>query len=346
MTKHILHVILRAGLPAFVLMFQTGCSVFQSSRAIDMAPFAENTQLMFAEAAKVSRPVRWSELKEYYSLPVVAGFREKAQPVIRGLRALVMYSNQLVALNMSAKSDKEKNRLLAQYLREAMTKVASPAILDTLGVSPSLLDSVYSDIEHAPEFREGIAAASPLVSAVVLALNRGLDRIDEEVPLAIAAVDREVELKYADKRRNYRGLVRMQTETQYAVTLLYDARKGDRAALSEAMEADPSVREFITSPEKATPAMYKAAEDALTQRLERVDAYLNQLKFEKAAYLAKQEELESLRLGIDEKIKVARNAVAIWAQSHRNLGDGIAVPPLFDVVGMAGGLARKVVPLP
>ncbi len=346
MTKHIFHLILRAGLPALALMSQTGCSVFQSSRAIDMAPFAENTQLMFAEAAKVSRPVRWNELKEYYSLPAVAGFRDKAQPVIRGLRALVMYSNQLVALNMSAKSDKEKNRLLARYLREAMAKVANPAMLDTIGVSPSLLDSVYSDIERAAEFREGIAAASPLVNAVVLALNRGLDRIDEEVPVVIAAVDREVEAKYAEKRRNYVGLVRMQTETQYAVTLLYDARKGDRAALANAIEADPSVREFITSPDKPTPAMYAAAEDALTHRLDRVDAYLNQLKSEKAGYLAKQEELESLRLGIDEKIRVARNAVTIWAQSHRNLGDGIAVPPLIDVVGMAGGLARKVVPLP
>ncbi len=346
MTKQAVHLIACAGLPAFVLVSQTGCSVFQSSRAIDMAPFAENTQIMFAEAAKVSRPVRWSELKEYYSLPVVAGFREKAQPVIRGLRALVMYSNQLVALNMSAKSDKEKNRLLALYLREAMAKVASPAMLDTIGVSPTMLDSVYSDIERAPEFREGIAAASPLVNAVVLALNRGLDRIDEEVPGAIAEVDREVEAKYAEKRRNYLGLVRMQTETQYAVTLLYDARKGDSAALAKVMEADPSVREFITSPQKPTPAMYNAAEDALTQRLDRVDAYLNQLKSEKASYLAKQEELESMRLGIDEKIKVARNAVAIWAQSHRNLGDGIAVPPLIDVVGVAGGLARKVVPLP
>ena len=346
MLKQVLHPVAVAGLTSFAILFHAGCSVFQGSRAIDLAPFAENTQLMFAEAAKVNRPIRWTHLKEYTNMPVVTGMRERSQPVIRGLRGLVMYSNQLVALNMSAKTDKEKNRLLASYLREAMAKVSSQATLDSIGMGRASMDSVFSDIERASDFREGIAAASPLVNAVVLALNRGLDDINEEVPVVLAAIDREVESKYADKRRNYRELVRIQTEAHYAVTLLIDARKGDHAALSNLLEADPSVREFITSSDAPNPAMFRAAEDALTQRLARVDAFLNQLEFEKTSYGAKQEELESLRLGIDEKIRVARNAVAVWAQSHRNLGDGIAVPPLLDVVGMAGGLARKVVPIP
>jgi hypothetical protein len=346
MIKQRLHLIAHAGLPAIVLVLQTGCSVFQSSREIDMAPFAENTAMMFAEAAKVSRPARWTYLKQYYSLPELEGIRVKSTPLIRGLRGIVMYSNQLVSLNMSYKTDAEKNRLLAAYFKEAAAKVANPATFDSIGVSPSMLDSVYASIERAPTFREGIEAASPLVNGVVVALGRRLDELDEAIPLAIAAIDREVDAKYADKRQNYDAFVRLQTETHEAVALLYDARKGDQAALSKLLEVDPSLREFITSPQKATPNSLKAAEDALSLRLERIDTFLHQLDDEKKVYFAKQEELESLRLGTDEKIKVARNAVSVWAQSHRNLGAGIAVPPLFDVVGMAGGLARKVVPLP
>jgi hypothetical protein len=334
------------GLLVAALALLPGCSVFQGSREIDMTPFAENTAMMFSEAAKVSRPARWTYLKPYAASPAVAGIKTKSLPLIRGLRGIVMYSNQLVSLNMSSKSDAEKNRLLAAYLREAAGKVANPATFDSLGINPAMLDSVFVAIERAPTFREGIQAAGPLVNGVVLALNRRLDEIDEEVPIVIGAIDREIESEYATKRTNYDGLVRLQTEAQASVTRLYDARRGDPAALAKLLEADPSLREYIISAEKPTPAMYKAAEEALTARLARLDSFLNQLEGEKKVYFAKQEELETLRISVDEKIKVARDAVMIWAQSHRNLGQGIAVPPLFDVVGMAGGLAKKVVPLP
>ena len=346
MVRRVVHRFGLAVFPALALMFQTGCSVFQGSRAIDMAPFADNTAIMFAEAAKVSRPSRWIHLRPYAATPEVAGIKLKSEPLIRGLRGLVMYSNQLVALNASSKTDAEKNRLLASYFKEASAKVANPAVFDSLGLSQSMLDSVFTGIERAPTFREGIEAAGPLVNGVVLALNRRLDEIDEGVPVAIAALDRQIESDYSDKRRNYSDLVRLQTETHHAVTLLYDARSGDQTALAKLLEADPSMREFITSPDRPTPGSIKAAEEALVLRLDRIAEFLRQLDYEKSAYSAKQQELEDLRLQTDEKVKVARNAVAIWAQSHRNLGQGIAVPPLIDVVGMAGGLARKVVPLP
>jgi hypothetical protein len=62
--------------------------------------------------------------------------------------------------------------------------------------------------------------------------------------------------------------------------------------------------------------------------------------------MAKQQELEQIRVNIDTRIKLARDAISVWAQSHRNLGAGIPVPAMVDVVGIAGGLARRVVPLP
>ena len=44
------------------------------------------------------------------------------------------------------------------------------------------------------------------------------------------------------------------------------------------------------------------------------------------------------RIQLEEKIIIARNSTTIWAQSHRNLGAGIPVPPLIDVAGFASGL--------
>jgi hypothetical protein len=75
---------------------------------------------------------------------------------------------------------------------------------------------------------------------------------------------------------------------------------------------------------------------------------MDQMDEIKAEYIAKQNELIAWRTQVDEKIRIARTAITIWAQSHRNLGAGIPVPPLIDVAGIAGGLvgtaAKTVIP--
>jgi hypothetical protein len=327
-------------------LFLVGCSAFQASRQIDMNPFAENTAAMFAEAAKVGRPMKLNYLKPYVEIPEVQQIRVLAQPVIKGLRGIVMYSNQLVALNMTSKPDKEKNRLLASYFKQAEAKVADRSKYDSIGVTSSLMDTVYSNMEKAETFREGIEAASPLVNAIVLAMQRRLDEIDAQIPLTIVAIDARVESAYADKRRNYQDLVRLQTQYQHAATLLYDSKTGSRDALKQFFDVDPSMREFFASVEKPSPKEFDVAELALTARLSRIQGFLQQLDSEKSEYTQKQQELDDYRINADMRIKVARDAIMVWAQSHRNLGAGIAVPPLIDVAGIAGGFAKKVVPLP
>ncbi len=338
--------IARSSASALLSVFLVGCSAFQSSRQIDMNPFAENTAAMFAEAAKVGRPVKWNYLKPYASISEVQEIRVLSQPVIRGLRGIVMYSNQLVALNMTSKPDKEKNRLLASYFRQAEAKVADRAKFDSIGVTSTMMDTIYRNMEQAELFREGIEAASPLVNAIVLAMQRRLDEIDAVVPSVLNALDQKIESAYADKRRNYDELIRVQVQYHHAATLLYDGKTGSKEAFKQLLEVDPSLRDCFASVDKPTQKEFDAAEAMLTARLSRIEGFLHQLDNEKAVYIAKQQELEDIRLNMDSRIKVARDAIMVWAQSHRNLGAGIAVPPMIDVAGIAGGLAKKVVPLP
>ena len=84
----------------------------------------------------------------------------------------------------------------------------------------------------------------------------------------------------------------------------------------------------------------------------RIDEMLKQLDDDRLDYLAKKEEISNWHLLVDEKLSIARNAILIWAQSHRNLGKGIEVPPLLDIstiinlIGPAvGDAASALVPL-
>jgi len=309
-----------------------------------MTPFAENTSLMFAEAAKVSRPFRAVNLRPYANVPEIDEFRELGRPVVRALEGLVLYSNQVVALNMSSKSDREKNNLLADYLQSAAGKVADREKWERLGITPSMLDSTLTSIRDSQTFLAGIGAASPIVNAVVLAILDRLDQLNHMIPGLILAIDAKINERYQAQRTAYAGLTRLQAKYLHAAIWLYDAESAVPGAVDSLLAIDPSMAEFLATPERATPEELAAAEAELVQRLARISAMIEQMSDDKAVYLATEEELEDLRLNLDERIKTARDAVVVWGQSHRNLGRGIPVPPMINVGAIAGGIVHTAVP--
>ena len=123
-----------------------------------------------------------------------------------------------------------------------------------------------------------------------------------------------------------------------SVTRIYRARIGDQAELDTLLQENIALKEFIPSSKKASPGQLMAAESYLLGQLHHIDTMFNQLDETKKEYLAKQNELMAWRTQVDEKVRVARMAMTIWAQSHRNLGAGIPVPPLIDVTGIATGV--------
>jgi hypothetical protein len=227
-----------------------------------------------------------------------------------------------------------------------MRRVADQGLLDTLGLDQGSIDTVLADIRQAETYLGGIAAAEPIVNTIVRAMTERLSRVQDQMPGIVSMLEGRVEADFAERRANLTSLLALRTRSMRAMTLLYSVRLGDPAALDTLLLEDPSVREFIPSRDKATAKGMANAEAFLADRLNRLDTFIHQLDPDVALYTAKLRELESLRLNVDERIKLARDAMAVWAQSHRNLGMGIPVPPLIDVTGMAKNLVKTVVPLP
>ena len=321
----------------------SGCSKFRASRSMDMTPFAENTSIMFAEAAEVGRRYRTVYLKPYTDVPEFDNIRKHAEPVLRGLRGLLLYSNQLVALNMSAKSDREKNELLAEYLQQATTRVGGVDRLAKIGVGAAVFDSTLSSIRAAKTFLDGIGAASPVINAFVLALLDGFDSLHAEMPVVTAAIERGIEAEFHVKRTAYERLTRQHAQYLLAASWLYKSKSGSGAAVDSLLNLDPSLRRFISDPDRVTNEKLDEAENDLLGRLERIDHLIRQLDDEKAEYMETQLELQNLRINGDRRIKLGRDAVVVWGQTHRNLGAGIAVPPMVDLKAWAAGAAKSAV---
>jgi hypothetical protein len=317
----------------------SGCSTFKGSRKMSMAPFAENTGVMFAEAAKVSRPFQFKSLRPYTALPEFQQGRQQALPILRTLRGVVYYSNQVVAIGNSKLSDTDKNRQLVRYLQEALNASADQAALDSLGLDKASLQTIFTSMRDSKTYLDGIGAAGPIVNAIVRAAQDRLDALQQIIiPATEAGLDRAIEADFHETRTNYTNLKGTQARSMRALNLLYEARMGDRAALDTLLSEDASVKSLIPSAQKSTEKEMEAAEKHLLDRLAGLNVVLHQLDYDLAAYKAKQDELGAWRYEIDERVKLARNAMAVWAQSHRNLGNGIPVPPLIDVQGMAGSL--------
>jgi hypothetical protein len=335
----------------YILLFTmlvSSCSIFQSSRKIDMSPFSDNAGTLFSEAVKISRPFQWKHLKPYTSVPEFQHLAISSKPLILALQGIVFYSNQVVAINNAKLSDKEKNRQLARYLSEVMEKALKDQKLDSLQLDKLKAAAVLENIRNAETYLDGIAAASPIINNVVLAIQRRLDEIQDEIPLILLAFDREIERGFGATRTNYLRLWGLQEKMMLSVTRLYRARMGDRTELDSLLQENASLSHYFTSSAQASPAQLAAAETYLFEQLRQVDTLIHQLDEAKALYIAKQDELIAWRMQVDEKLRIARTVMSIWAQSHRNLGDGIPVPPLFDVAGIAsglvGGAAKTVIP--
>jgi hypothetical protein len=337
-----------AVLPALIAIIALcGCSAFKGSRKMDMSPFAENAGMLFAEAAKVNRPFEFKNLRPYTSIAEFQQARAQAEPLIVALRGVVFYSNQVVAINNAKLSDKDKNQHLAHYLSEVMEKSMATSRSDSLGFDEAAARTVLDNIRASKTYLQGIAAAGPIVNAVVGAMQARLDTLQHTIlPGVIAELDRKIEADVADTRTNYVNLKSLQALSMRALNLVYQCRMGDRAALDALFTEDPSVKEIVRQPDKVTSKELADVEQYLLERLGRIDGVIHQLDYDVAEYKAKRDELEAFRLSVDEKVKVARQALMIWAQAHRNLGAGIPVPPMIDIPGITGGLvgeAKKVV---
>ena len=175
------------------LMFLiTGCSVFQSSRKMDMTPFSDNAGVLFSEATKISRPFQWKHLKQYITIPEFGNLIKRAVPLLEELRGVVYYSNQVVAINNSKLKDREKNRQLARYLYDAMKKSIKNQKLDSLQLDEIGARTVLENIRSAKTYLDGIAAAGPIVNSVVLAMQKRLDEIQAGIDPILLGLDREI----------------------------------------------------------------------------------------------------------------------------------------------------------
>lgn len=331
----------------FLTIFFTGCSMFQGKRGINMQPFSDNAGILFGEAVKISRPYQFKSLVTYTDNEQFQLSKERSLPLIKTLKGIVYYSNQIVVIHNSRLTDKQKNEQLAVYLKEVFEKARmhrekQEGRVDSLDLNMDDAKYVLDDIRSSETYLDGIAAASPIINTIVLAIFDKLDDLEEDVSSIISIFEAQINSDYAHMMENYDRIKELQKTTQEALSKLYLAQIEGDIVLDSLYDIDQSLSLYFDSDNNISQVEFKNAEQYLYKRGENINIMLTHLDDDKKGFLDKKEEVRQWQIQADEKINIARNAMIIWSQSHRNLGSGIDIPPLIGISSIMEVIAPTV----
>jgi hypothetical protein len=325
----------RARLTAAVAAFAataSGCSYVSSTKKLDMQPFAENTVTSISEMRKIETPPVWIRLRPYFAHPMVLEARQTARPLLDLVRGVNAYSLQVVSLNESRISDRNKSRELAKFLRGASQLALLEQSDDAeIALTAERRDAILKNIESKEKFMEALQAAEPVVNAV---LARGLDLsdgVDAAIVKAVNAIEAEVQATNKAMLANRTALVHLQEKTIQALGWAEAIGFGDEAAADELRKSVPLLQEYLPPGRKPTPKEQAAIVATLSAQALRIKTALEQIDPQYQAYRESVLELDMLRAKTVDNAKLARSVLMVWARSHKNLARGIEVPPMFDL---------------
>jgi hypothetical protein len=326
---------------ALVMPLAAGCASFKSSTRLDVGPFAENTVGMIGEVQRATKPVVWTYLKKYESLPSIRDVRQAYAPARTLMRGVALYSTQIVSIYESDLSDSQKSGELAHYLDEAIRERLRANPKADLYMTQGRLDSAVTKARAASTFMGALGAAQPVVSAALAFGNSVYDSLDTKIDMAAADVDARIESDFAPLKRQLAEVSDLQLHTTASYTLLSRYRLGDATALDSLRERDPEAADAMPAGKKPPTSALDATEKRLLERLETTTTLRAELEHQFEDYRAEQAELDAIRIQAREATRLGRITLILWARSHRNLAAGVKVPAAINVMGMVQSAAGK-----
>jgi hypothetical protein len=317
---------------ALLAVGASGCSYVTTTKKLDMQPFAENTVTAIGEMRRIETPPIWVRLRPYFGHPTLVEARKTAKPLLDLVRGVNAYSLQVVALNESRISERNKVRELARFLHGASQQaLLDQADVAEIALTPERREALLKEIEGKETFMGALLAAEPIVSAV---LARGLDLaddLDRSIVVAATALEVEVQGQYGKLLANRASLIALQEKTMKASARAESLGFGNDAAADDLRASVPVLVEYLPAGRRPTPKDQQAMVAALSAQALRIKVALDEIDPQYQAYRESILELDTLRARATDNAKLARSVLMIWSRSHKNLARGVEVPPMFDL---------------
>ncbi|MDH4037061.1 MAG: hypothetical protein OEX18_11470 [Candidatus Krumholzibacteria bacterium] len=318
----------------------SGCSKFKSSTRMDMGPFAENTTTLLVEAQKILQPLPWYYLREYQRAANTEEINDDVEVIRDIFRGVGMYSIQVVSLNASRMPDEKRAGKLADYLAEVLQPMLDAGAEEKYGLSRSMVDSTLAGIRGSTTFMQAIGEADPMIYSIVQFGIARLDAVRDAIEPSFVLIAVDIEARYAGTRAEIERLDASEAADVETYLALQDYRvgKGTREAV---VALDPLLAGPLAARDDVI--AYEKAQSILRRRLAATDSTRAQLAPKVQDYRNRSEEVGELSMELDRRVRAGRMMLVYWLRAHRNLAQGIQVPPAINVGQMVGSSAKKAV---
>jgi len=322
-----------------------GCSAFQSTKKINIAPFAENAVSIVGEIEYGLSKGRAIHIRSFLDGPNVQEYEKTWQKLSMFLKGIVAYSIKVVTISMSDLDENEKANMLADYLERLAVN-----IFDEPDVGFEMTQTQYNNsienIRKAETYIGAMEGAQPIVDEV----SRVANKIIEELKVAQENARTEVADRIVAEHESMisfrKSLKVSKTKTFRSIDFLTKYKFGNKAVLDSLFNLDPQLQDYVQPGEKYTLEVQNKIENRLMFRLETIRKIQEQIFPELEQYRTEMTELDNLIAIANRGINQSKAAIAIWRQSHQTMASGITEPAAIDLFGITKAAVRTVAPIP
>ena len=337
---------MRSIIAVFILaIILAGCSTFQSSKKINLAPFAENAVSIVSEIEYGLSKGRAIHIRPFLNGPNVQEYKKTWQKLSVFLTGIVAYSIKVVTISMSDLDENKKANMLADYLEKLAVN-----IFDEPDVGFEMTQTQYNNsienIRKAETYIDAMNGAQPIVDEVSRVANRIIGELKVAQENARTEVADRIEAEHESMISFRKSLKVLKTKTFRSIDFLTKYKFGNKAVLDSLFNLDPQLQDYIQPGEKYTLEVQNKIENRLMFRLDAIKKIQEQIFPELEQYRTEMTELDNLIAIANRGIDQSKAAIVIWRQSHQTMAAGITEPAAIDLFGITKAALKTVAPIP
>ncbi|RKZ08265.1 hypothetical protein DRQ32_09275 [bacterium] len=315
-----------------IVLSTAGCSYFQKSARLDLAPFAERTVSLAADIEyAVVQAGSAHHLREYKTDPQVLAHGKKWDKIRRLLRGVVAYSIEISTLGASQLAESERIEHFATFLDRLLREPlqSSPA---AVRFTIEVLDAMLLDIRQQPDFLAALKSAQPFIDELARISDLLFDNTQDDLTAIVAHLQARIGEDNAGPVATWKALGGAQNRVFASLSLTRQIRFTPTDALIDSLYAnEPEYVELPADPQHPTSAELTEMANDLVRKLQIGIDLKELLKPDLERFANQQKELDELYAGAQLQLKKARVTIMIWARAHRNLAEGITDPAKIDI---------------
>ncbi len=322
------------------------CSVFKSSKRLDLTPFANSMISVAGDIQYSLLQHQATRLKTFLKPgPATKQFQIRKEKIRNIIRSTISYSIQIVTLAESNISDKDKAAGLADYL-QGLKRPVLETPEPVLNLTKEQMDKIISDVRKQKKLLDALSAAQPLIDEVASEMGDLADEAKMYLDAANAEVSQQWQNEYQPVLWADNEMQESQIRSIEALYHLKQYRTGQSTTIDSVFIIDPQLREVVSPGKKATSADIMELESRLIYKLGTVGEMRKQFKADIEAYYVGIEELKGVHSAYNKALRDARNSVLLWSRAHNAMSKGVTDPAQIDLLGLMLNAAKKVAPIP